>query len=231
MRELILTRARVVVVKGVARVLAQIESDPGGPESHAYMLLGALKKDSRSIVYAAVAGSAGDGSDAVQVLDSGAIVQFGRHVPSDVDSSYMGGHRAWREVIPGKPGAEPPGWETEGESEIVEVPGDQVLVMRPSRTGDGGPRPLSAVWLRSGTSIVLDGTETKRPADFVRLRGGLMGLPPTPGQAFAIAAPAQAPRQCVDELVVGPRTSLWLCYRPTGASGWSHTAGVQVRRF
>ena len=35
----------------------------------------------------------------------------------------------------------------------------------------------------------------------------------------------------VDELVVGPRTSLWLCYRPTGASGWSHTAGVQVRRF
>jgi len=229
LREWPMTGARVAVVKGVARVLAKVEDDPGGIEAHSVPLSAILKKDAKSLVYSPSTGL-GPG-DAAQVLDNGTIALFERYVRDPGDPPLSNRYNAWRAVFPGKPDAEPTSWESEGDPQIIDVFGDHALVMRPRTIETGPARLLSAVWLRSGKTVELEGTEKKSPADFVLLEGGLMALPGQPGQAFSIKPLASPPRRCVDELAVGPKTRLWLCYKPWGPGGWSHTAGVQVLRY
>jgi hypothetical protein len=228
LREWPLSGARIVVVKDTARVLALVEDNPGGIEVHGESLLGVMKKDAKAIGYAPLLAPGGPGK-AAQVLDNGVVALFDYEVAEPFESPTISRSSASRTLVPGPPGSQPTSWYTEGESAIVDVYGDHVLVMRVKKEPFGSPEKLlTAVWLRSGKAVELEGSENLGVHDFVPLWGGKWKLPSTPGQATPVTQPSRPPKRCVFDLAVGPQKRLFLCYKPLSEERWAFTAGAQL---
>jgi hypothetical protein len=124
-----LVGARIAVIKDTTRVLTAVEDNPGGIDVHSNSLLGVMKKDAKAIGYAPLLAPGGPGK-AAQVLDNGVIALFDYEVADPLESPTISRSQAWRTLVPSPRDTQPTSWHTQGESAIVDMYGDHVLVMR-----------------------------------------------------------------------------------------------------
>ncbi|MCU0654425.1 MAG: hypothetical protein MUF64_03785 [Polyangiaceae bacterium] len=223
LRAMTRTRSLLVDSPGEPSLLNELETDPGSYDGQTLLLRGRLGKGGKKILLdESFPLPLGEGAMA---LEDGSLALFGRFEPAPDDPPFMNTmRRSWRTLIP--PKGEPKTEDFEGDSRVLEVFHDHVLLHRPSPE-----EPWLATWLRSGKTIALDGSEKRTVDEFSPLHGGTLAFLSSPAPPVPSPPWKTTPGQCVDALPVGPRTRLLLCYQPSGAQGWRHTAGVRVLRF
>jgi hypothetical protein len=217
---------RVIPVGASAVALGIAIDDPGELENHGSWLHGAIPGDAKEITYNAWGESSASHLDAAVALEDGSLAVFSRFLP---EPSMPPNFQPFglRHVFPKNEKAKVLVEDFQGESLVIDVFKDHVLVHRADPE-----QPFQGVWLRSGKTATFAGTEKKTLADFQLSTGGTLVPPTTPGPALTTPAPAPgALRGCVDELAVGPRSRLLLCYQHAGARGWIATAGAHLLRF
>jgi hypothetical protein len=140
-----------------AVLIGMMIADEGLLDSPGAWARAELKKGDKEGVYSPVRDSNANQLDGSARLEDGSMVLFARYVPEPSGPPSFQ-PRAWRAVFPKSPDGEPKIEDLDGEASVVDVFRDQVLLRRAE---DG--KPLEGVWLRSGTSAPLPGTEKAGP--------------------------------------------------------------------